>query len=114
MIEVKEQCKKCFHFQVCANVLKQQLYIREEMLKEENPKCNIFVPAADVVQVKHAENITDLNPVDSFVCSHCGFACDDVSETINDEYGNFSHYREFEHKYCPNCGAKMDGGADNG
>lgn len=67
------------------------------------------LPAADVAEVIHAENITDLNPVDAFVCSNCGFACDDVSETINDEYGNFSHYREFEFKFCPNCGAKMDG-----
>ena len=66
-------------------------------------------PAADFAEVIHAENITDLNPVDAFICSNCGFACDDVSETINDEYGNFSHYREFEFKFCPNCGAKMDG-----
>ena len=50
-IEVKEQCKSCFHFQVCANVLKQQLFAREIMLKEENPKCEHYKPTADVVSV---------------------------------------------------------------
>ncbi|MBR3767548.1 MAG: hypothetical protein IKL10_04825 [Clostridia bacterium] len=49
MIEVKEQCKDCFHFQVCANVLKQQLFIREVVLKEETPKCEHFILATDVI-----------------------------------------------------------------
>ena len=44
MIEINEQCKKCFHFPVCANVMKNQLYIREKMLKEKNPKCEHFAP----------------------------------------------------------------------
>ncbi len=51
MIEVKEQCKGCYHFQVCANVLKQQLFIREK-LGEENPSCEQFIPTADVVEVR--------------------------------------------------------------
>nr|DAH19677.1 MAG TPA: hypothetical protein [Caudoviricetes sp.] len=51
MAEYNEQCKKCFHFQVCAQVMKNQLFIREKMLKEENPKCEHFVNAADVVEV---------------------------------------------------------------
>ena len=59
-LEVKEQCKKCFHFQVCANVLKQQLYIREKMLKEENPKCDNFVPTADVVEVVRCKDCKHL------------------------------------------------------
>ena len=52
MAEYNEQCKKCFHFQVCAQVMKNQLFIREKMLKEENPKCEHFVNAADVVEVR--------------------------------------------------------------
>ena len=44
MIEVREQCKKCFHFQVCADVLKQQLYIKEMTLEEKNVSCKHFVP----------------------------------------------------------------------
>lgn len=51
MLEVREECKKCFHLQVCASVLKQQLYIREKMLGEVEPKCDYFVSAADVAAV---------------------------------------------------------------
>ena len=56
------------------------------------------LPAADVVPVVHAR----WNNMDGYktrkVCSECGW---DVPE-----YGKF-------YSYCPNCGAKMDGG-DNG
>lgn len=54
-------------------------------------------PAADVAPVKHGEWTTD----DGLsVCSECGYippydnAIDDI----------------FYSNYCPNCGAKMDGG----
>ena len=49
MIEDKEQCKKCLHYQVCANVMKRQLFIREVIMGEEDPKCEYFLPTADVV-----------------------------------------------------------------
>jgi hypothetical protein len=97
MIEVNEQCKKCFHFQVCANVLKQQLFIREKMLQEENPKCEHFIPTADVVEVRHGEwgdtGIEDLDLIYSgYKCSECGeIVCGTAFP------------------YCPYCGAKMDG-----
>lgn len=80
MIEVKEQCKSCFHYQVCANVLKQQLFIREYMLKQENPKCEQYIPTADVVEVVR--------------CKDCG--------SYNKHYGectlNGSHFGE--NGYC--------------
>lgn len=57
-----------------------------------------FIPAADVVPVVHGR----WNNMDGYktrkVCSECGW---DVPE-----YGKF-------YSYCPNCGAKMDGGVDN-
>lgn len=56
------------------------------------------MPAADVAPVVHGR----WNNMDGYktrkVCSECGW---DVPE-----YGKF-------YSYCPNCGAKMDGG-DNG
>lgn len=58
-------------------------------------------PAADVVPVVHGKWIESANFDTGFwVCSKCRF----VSEAIaaHKLYG-----------YCPNCGAKMDGGADN-
>lgn len=61
MLEVREQCKKCFHWQVCANVLKQQLFIREKMLGEVDPKCDYFVSAADVVEVVRCKDCGSYN-----------------------------------------------------
>lgn len=60
-MEVKEQCKSCFHFQVCANVLKQQLFAREIMLKEENPKCEHYIPTEGVVPVVRCKDCVYAN-----------------------------------------------------
>lgn len=62
MPEYIDKCKKCYHFQVCANVMKNQLFIREKMLLEENPECEHFVSAEDVVKVvrcKDCKHLTD-------------------------------------------------------
>lgn len=59
MAEYIEQCIKCFHFQVCAQVMKNWLFIREKMLKEENPKCEHFIPAADVAKVVRCKYCKD-------------------------------------------------------
>ncbi len=54
------------------------------------------IPAADVQPVKHGRWI-DKNPQDKYdprcICSVCGSVEFPLSR----------------HKYCPNCGAKMDG-----
>lgn len=65
-------------------------YAAEQLLDE--------IPAADVATVVHGRwnNITGYKT--RKVCSECGW---DVPE-----YGKF-------YSYCPNCGAKMDGGAEN-
>ena len=99
MAEYNEQCKRCFHFQVCAQVMKNQLFIREKMLKEENPKCEHFVNDANVVEVRHGKWISHGIAA---VCSVC------QTEIVIEQY-------EEDLNYCPNCGAKMDGkdGADN-
>lgn len=61
-------------------------------------ECILAEPAADVAPVVHGR----WNNMDGYktrkVCSECGW---DVPE-----YGKF-------YSYCPNCGAKMDGGAEN-
>lgn len=53
-----------------------------------------LVPKADVAPIKHGywQGIC----IDYGVCSECVY----ISKNI--------------YKYCPKCGAKMDGGADNG
>lgn len=62
--------------------------------------CKEFdrVPAADVAPVVHGRW---LDNEDYMFCSICGiqwYYCDNDTETFN---------------YCPNCGARMDGGDSN-
>lgn len=61
------------------------------------------IPAADVVPVVHGrwEQCFEgwRKQIEGDQCSVCGFA--HYGTTIRD------------YNYCPNCGAKMDGGADN-
>lgn len=73
----------------------------EAHLKGLNPLWELRdVPAADVVPVKHGQ---------------CG------TGRFNPETGNYEEQctrcrnfsKEYGKPYCPNCGAKMDGGADN-
>ena len=59
------------------------------------------IPAADIAPLVHGRWISK-NPHGyewTFVCSNCGYV---DGYPFNDR-----------HNYCPNCGAKMDGGADN-
>ena len=72
-----------------------------EQLKKEECDCEwlwtiLCVPAANVAPVRHGYWINE-----NFYthCSACG------KMAIYDKYG-----QEFESDYCPNCGAKMDGG----
>ena len=59
------------------------------------------IPAADVAHVRHGRWEWDTE--DIYRCSNCA---------------EKSHVKEVmghpEWDYCPNCGAKMDGGDDNG
>ena len=61
------------------------------------------VPAADVVPVVHGRWERDADG--DWYCTNC----DEVVAIC--ESGRERTYRK---PYCPNCGAKMDGGADNG
>ena len=56
------------------------------------------IPAADVAPVRHGQWETNSDRPDSLICSVC--KC------------GFDMWKHDPHNYCPNCGAKMDGGAD--
>lgn len=58
------------------------------------------IHTADVVPVVHGRWETNSDRPDSLICSVC--KC------------GFDMWKHDPHNYCPNCGAKMDGGADNG
>lgn len=86
-----------------------------EITDDERVKCGLRMaqnalreqPTADVQEVRHGKNVTEMHPVDEFECSECGFICE-ISEKIYDDEYTFDCYREYNPKFCPNCGAKMD------
>ena len=53
-------------------------------------------PAADVALVRHGRWGTHSDRPDSLICSVCNCG--------------FDMWKHDPHNYCPNCGAKMDGG----
>ena len=80
--------------------------------RADSPPCTLLtpeefaeylyeLPAADVAPVVHAEWVVcgDGDNV-PWMCSHCG------KTTAH-------KYKVMYGKYCPHCGAKMDGGADH-
>lgn len=58
----------------------------------------IDIPAADVAPVRHGRWVTHSDRSDSLICSVCK--------------RGFDMWKRDPHNYCPNCGAKMGGGAD--
>ena len=61
------------------------------------------IPAADVAPVVHGRWKNDCDGC--WLCTACG----EVWQTLDGQ-----HPKEHDMKFCPCCGAKMDGGADNG
>lgn len=66
------------------------------------------LPAADVAPVVHGKNLTKCHPVDEFICSHCGAIFRDVALCKVDEDSGDESYYEFEIKFCPRFGMKVD------
>ena len=57
------------------------------------------IPAADVSPVRHGRWEINSDRPDSLICSVC--KC------------GFDMWKHDPHNYCPNCGAKMDGGKND-
>ena len=72
-------------------------------------------PTIDAVPVVHAKNVTPTHYSDEFLCGNCGFCCEITKIRHDDEddfgLGGASVY-EYECKFCPDCGAKIDGGTE--
>ena len=66
-----------------------------------------YTPAVDAEPVRHGQNVTATHPSDMFVCSECGFSCEITEIRYEDGMGEPDAY-EYDCKFCPNCGAKMD------
>ena len=59
-------------------------------------------PAADVVEVRHGRWAWDGGVDMHYYCSLCH----------HNAYGNTGEILDGKYNYCPNCGARMDGGQD--
>ena len=55
----------------------------------------------------HNEN-HDYAECDQFVCSNCGIELQDWHRVERDEDDGDVTYHEYEFKFCPNCGARID------
>ena len=62
------------------------------------------LPAADVAEVRHGQwyMLDD--------CANAGLYCSACGRRVHRE--EFA-YKKLRSKYCPHCGARMDGGADH-
>jgi hypothetical protein len=112
-------CKDCIHNEVC--------YMREvcndidEQIKEFG--CMDFIARADVQKIKHGKWIEDGYCDIPCVCSCCGAEAQYTStfkETLEYDCEENLCSTEYEETrkyirtpFCPNCGAKMDGGNNN-
>lgn len=68
-------------------------------------------PSIDAVPVRRGKWIPEK---DTHKCSKCGFGMFmNMGYYFMDGECIFSGGETFMHKYCPNCGAKMDGGEDD-
>jgi hypothetical protein len=96
-------CKDCVHYDVC--------YLIETYGADDNELCNHFKNKADFVEVKHGEWIendyrtfdgfeTVVYPNEALKCSNCNH--------------NFKKELLWCKNYCPECGADMRKGENNG
>ena len=81
------------------------------MFEKAFPKHYLGTDGVELVEyaeVRHGYNATYTHPTDQFICSECGFVCE-ITELRYDEdgRGDCDAY-EYDCKFCPNCGAKMD------
>lgn len=75
--------------------------------REDAADCIRYMDAADVAPVRHGRWIRPHWKNSNYCCdcSECG------GEAMHRDY---QWYKNGIYPICPNCGAKMDGGADNG
>lgn len=102
-MDMPKNCKNCFCYDCWDNTCRiKDIHIDNVYMRSE---CCPIVEVSNVKEVKYGNNITSMNPVDEFICSECGFTCEDLSGYDKEE----DIYYEYEPKFCPECGADMRG-----
>ena len=80
-------CGKCIHYEICDEYVSPC-----ETFPEIENGCRCYKLKDDFSEVKHGKWKQAYNSFPKYVCTNC-----------NHLFNNKSF------KYCPNCGAKMDG-----
>ena len=67
-------------------------------------------PTIDAEPVRHGKNVgTDYDETDQFVCSECGIEIQGWYRVERDEDDGEETIHEYRFRYCPQCGASVDG-----
>lgn len=94
-------CKDCLHEKACVGMLEAMGYKVGTDYKGNADRCNTYTPKSQYAEVKHGEWVSIEGDV-IFACSIC-----DTNISTSWDYEEPEMW-----KYCPHCGAKMDGGKD--
>ena len=77
---------------------------------EGNPQSNFYAdcPLPDVAPVVHGEWLNFMGDFSTAECNQCGelYEVSPDEKPCEDFFGAFKKF----YKFCPNCGAKIDGG----
>lgn len=98
---MSKNCWDCIHCDVCANIDGFSHHVSDVS------KCKHFKDKADVEPVKHGKWLNFYGNYETAECSVCEelYEVSDMKESNRMLFEAFSQY----YKYCPHCGAKMEG-----
>ena len=92
--------------QIAINVIEGMIFNLPTVDKTEW-HLNYLPPVTPAPKKCHNEN-HDYAECDQFVCSNCGIELQDWHRVERDIDTGDITYHQYEFKYCPNCGARMD------
>jgi len=109
----QEPCKDTVSRQAVLDTLNKMDSVLDEDRTVETYKelliaCYNNLPSVTPAPKKCHNVNTNYGECDQFVCSNCGIELQDWSRIERNEDGDDIIYHEYEFKYCPNCGAKID------
>lgn len=109
----QESCEDAISRQAVLNTLDSTNNFLDETRTVENYKtlleeCYKNLPSVTPAPKKCHNVNTNYGECDQFVCSNCSIELQDWSRIERNEDGDDIIYHEYEFKYCPNCGAKIN------
>lgn len=104
-IEAWQECKSTPHCAECKYWHKRE---KGSLLACLSERYAEKVIEGGYVPVVHGRNFTKKHPVDEFICSECGIVLVDYERLEIDEDDDDENCYEYEFRFCPNCGAKID------